>query len=116
MKYAYASLYSISNIMTAAGGSIKMYKMRGINLKTYRSTQKIQRQKKRSSSKELSVKTKTLTQAEKESLARKIQDGHDENINKSFVGKANPIYLTITAIVLIALFFLYVAWVVSTSS
>ncbi|MDD9975439.1 MAG: hypothetical protein OXU27_15615 [Candidatus Poribacteria bacterium] len=93
-----------------------MYKMRGINLKTYRSTKKIQRQKGRSISKEPAVAKKTLTRAQKELLAGKIQDGHDENINKSFVGKANPIYLTITAIVLIALFFAYIAWVVSTSS
>ena len=93
-----------------------MYKMRGINLKTYRSTKKIQRQKSRSISKEPAVEKKTLTRAQKELLAGKIQDSHDENINKSFVGKANPIYLTITAIVLIALFFLYIAWVVSTSS
>lgn len=93
-----------------------MYKLRGINLKTYRSTKRIQRQKERSISKEPAVKKKTLTQAEKKLLAGKIQDGHDENINKSFVGKANPIYLTITAIVLIALFFAYIAWVVSTSS
>ena len=93
-----------------------MYKMRGINLKTYRSTKRIQRQKGRSISKEPAVKKKTLTQAEKKLLAGKIQDGHDENINKSFVGRANPIYLTITAIVLIALFFAYIAWVVSTSS
>ena len=92
-----------------------MYKLKGINLKTYRSTKKIQRQKKRSNSKESGVEKKTLTRAQKELLARKIQDGHDENINKSFVGKANPIYLTITAIVLIALFFAYIAWVVSTS-
>ena len=93
-----------------------MYKLRGINLKTYRSTKKIQRQKGRSISKEPAVKKKRLTQAQKKLLAGKIQDGHDENINKSFVGKANPIYLTITAIVLIALFFAYIAWVVSTSS
>ena len=93
-----------------------MYKLRGINLKTYRSTKKIQRQKKRSISKELPVEKSTLTQAEKELLAGKIQDGHDENINKSFVGRSNPIYLTITVIVLIVLFFAYIAWVVSTSS
>lgn len=93
-----------------------MYKLRGINLKTYRSTKKIQRQKGRSISKEPAVKKKRLTQVQKKLLAGKIQDGHDENIKRSFVGKANPIYLTITAIVLIALFFAYIAWVVSTSS
>ncbi len=93
-----------------------MYKLRGINLKTYRSTKKIQRQKKRLISKELHVEKRALTQADKELLAGKIQDGHDENINKSFLGRSNPIYLTVTVIVLIALFFVYIAWVVSTSS
>ena len=93
-----------------------MYKLKGISLKTYRSTREIQRQKRRSISTELPVKKKTLTQTEKELLAGKIQDGRDENINKSFVGKSNPIYLTITVIVLISLFFVFIAWVVSHSS
>ena len=93
-----------------------MYKLRGINLKTYRSTKKIQRQKRRSISKEPSVEKKTLTQAEKELLAGKIQEDHDENINKSFVGRSNPIYLTITVIVLIVLFFVFIAWVIIHSS
>ena len=93
-----------------------MYKLRGINLKTYRSTKKIQRQKRRSISKEPSVEKKTLTQAEKELLAGKIQEDRDENINKSFVGRSNPIYLTITVIVLIALFFVFIAWVIIRSS
>lgn len=93
-----------------------MYKLRGINLKTYRSTKKVLRQKQESASKEHSVKKQTLTQAQKNLLSRKIQDRLDENINKSFLGKANPIHLTIAAIVLIALFFAYIAWVVSQSS
>ena len=93
-----------------------MYKLKGISLKTYRSTRKIQRQKRRSISRELPVEKKTLTQTEKELLAGKIQDGRDENINKSFVGRSNPVYLTITVIVLIALFFVFIAWVVTHSS
>ena len=93
-----------------------MYKMRGINLKTYKSSKKMQRQKRRSVSTELRSGKKTLTRAEKELLARKIHDGRDTNINKSFVGRSNPIYLTIAAIVLIALFFGFIAWVVSQSS
>ena len=93
-----------------------MYKMKGINLNTYRSTKKIQRQKQRTSSTEHRGKKKTLTQAQKKLLSGKIQDSHDENINKSFVGKSNPIHLTIAAIVLIALFFAYIAWLISQSS
>ena len=93
-----------------------MYKIKGISLKTYKSTKKMQRQKGRSSSTEPPVEKKTLTRAEKEVLARKIQDDRDENINKSFVGRANPIYLTITVIVLIFLFFAFIAWVVYQSS
>ena len=93
-----------------------MYKIRGINLKTYKSTKKMQRQKGHSVSKELSTEKKTLTQAEKELLAGKIQEDRDENINKSFVGKSSPVYLTITVIVLIALFFVFIAWVVYQSS
>ena len=93
-----------------------MYKMKGISLKTYRSTKKMQKQKRRSVSTELPTEKKTLTRTEKEMLARKIRNDRDENINKSFVGRANPIYLTITVIVLIALFFAFIAWVVSQSS
>ena len=93
-----------------------MYKLRGINLKTYKSTKKIQRQKKRSISQELPSEKKTLTRAEKKLLAEKIQGDRDENINKSFAGKSNPIYLTITVIVLIFLFFAFIAWVVYQSS
>ncbi|RKU18526.1 hypothetical protein C6503_09465 [Candidatus Poribacteria bacterium] len=93
-----------------------MYKLRGVNLKTYKSTKKMQRQKGRSISRELPTEKKTLTRAEKEMLARKIRNDRDENINKSFVGRANPIYLTITVIVLIAVFFAFIAWVVSQSS
>jgi hypothetical protein len=93
-----------------------MYKLKGISLKTYRSTKKMQRQKRRSVSTELPVEKKTLTQTEKELLAGKIQDGRDENINKSFVGRSNPIYLTITVIVLIVLFFVFIAWVIIHSS
>ena len=93
-----------------------MYKLKGISLKTYRSTKKIQRQKRRSISRELPVEKKTITQTEKELLAGKIRDSRDENINKSFVGRSNPVYLTITVIVLIALFFVFIAWVVTHSS
>ena len=90
-----------------------MYKLKGINLKTYRSTKKIQRQKQQSTSTEHRVEKKTLTQAQKKLLAGKIQDSHDENINKSFVGKANPVYITLTAIGLIVVFFLWIAWMLS---
>ena len=93
-----------------------MYKMKGISLKTYKSTKKMQRQKRRSVSTELPTEKKTLTQTEKELLAGKIQEDRDENINKSFVGRANPIYLTITVIVLIALFFIFIAGVIIRSS
>ena len=93
-----------------------MYKIKGISLKTYKSTKKMQRQKGQSISTEPPVENKTLTRAEKELLARKIQEDRDENINKSFVGKSSPVYLTITVIVLIALFFVFIAWVVSQSS
>ncbi len=93
-----------------------MYKIKGISLKTYKSTKKMQRQKGQSISTEPPVENKTLTRAEKELLARKIQEDRDENINKSFVGKSSPVYLTITVIGLIALFFVFIAWVVSQSS
>ena len=93
-----------------------MYSMKGINLKTYKSSKKMQRQKRRSASTELPTGKKTLTRAEKELLASKIHDGRDININKSFVGRANPIYLTIAVIVAIALFFALIAWVISQSS
>ena len=93
-----------------------MYKIKGINLRTYKSTKKMQRQKGQSISTELPVEKKTLTRAERKLLAEKIQEGRDENINKSFVGRSNPIYLTITVIVLIALFFLFIAWVIIHSS
>lgn len=93
-----------------------MYKIRGINLKTYKSTKKMQRQKGHSVSKELSTKKKTLTGVEKKLLAEKIQEDRDENINKSFVGKSSPVYLTIIVIVLIALFFAFIAWGVYQSS
>ncbi|MDE0681995.1 MAG: hypothetical protein OXI63_03680 [Candidatus Poribacteria bacterium] len=93
-----------------------MYKIKGISLKTYKSTKKMQRRKGQSISTEPPVENKTLTRAKKELLARKIQEDRDENINKSFVGKSSPVYLTITVIVLIALFFVFIAWVVSQSS
>jgi len=93
-----------------------MYKIKGISLKTYKSTKKMQRQKKRSVSTELPTERKTLTQTEKKLLAEKIQEDRDENINKSFVGRSNPVYLTVIVIVLIALFFVFVVWVVSQSS
>ena len=89
-----------------------MYKLRGINLKTYRSTKEMQRQTRRAVLREFSGK-KTLTENEKELLGKKIQDIHDENISKSFAGKANPIHLTLTAIGLIVLFFLYIVWMLS---
>lgn len=76
----------------------------------------MQKQKGRSISTEPPVERKTLTQAEKELLAGKIQDSRDENINKSFVGRANPVYLTVIVIVLIALFFIFIAWVIIHSS
>jgi len=90
--------------------------MKGVSLKTYRSTKKMQRQKHRSVSTERCTEKKTLTRAEKELLAQKIHDGRDENINKSFVGRSNPIYLTIGVIVMIGLFFAFIAWVVIHSS
>lgn len=90
-----------------------MYKLKGINLKTYRSTKEIQRQKRRSISKEPAAEKKTLTQAQKELLSGKIQDSHNENINKSFVGKANPVYITFIVIGLIVVFFLWIAWMLS---
>ena len=93
-----------------------MYKIKGINLKTYKSTKKMQRQKKRSVSTELPTEKKTLTRAEKKLLAEKIQEDRDENMNKSFVGRSSPVYLTVIVIVLIALFFVFIAWVVSQSS
>ena len=93
-----------------------MYKIKGINLRTYKSTKKMQRQKGQSISTELPVKKKTLTRAERKLLAEKIQEGRDENITKSFVGSSNPVYLTITVIVLIALFFVFIAWVIIHSS
>ncbi|MYG08266.1 hypothetical protein F4167_16970 [Candidatus Poribacteria bacterium] len=76
----------------------------------------MQRQKGHSVSKELSTKKKTLTGVEKKLLAEKIQEDRDENINKSFVGKSSPVYLTIIVIVLIALFFAFIAWGVYQSS
>ena len=93
-----------------------MYKIKGISLKTYRSTKKIQRQKRASASKGLPVEKETLTKTEKELLAEKIREDRDENINKSFVGRSNPVYLTIAVIVLIGLFFVFIAWVVIHSS
>lgn len=76
----------------------------------------MQRQKGQSISTEFPVEKRTLTRAEKKLLAEKIQEDRDENINKSFVGKSSPVYLTIIVIVLITLFFLFIAWVVSQSS
>ena len=93
-----------------------MYKMKGISLKTYRSTKRMQRQKRRSVSTEVPTEKKTLTRAEKELLAEKIQEDRDENITKSFVGRSNPVYLTVIVLVLIALFFVFIAWVVYQSS
>ena len=93
-----------------------MYKLKGISLKTYKSTKKMQRQKGQSISTELPVEKRTLTRAEKKLLAEKIQEDRDENINKSFIGKSSSVYLTITVIVLIALFFVFIAWVVYQSS
>lgn len=93
-----------------------MYKIKGISLKTYKSTKKMQRQKGRSVSTELPTEKKRLTRAERKLLAEKIQEDRDENINKSFVGKSSPVYLTIVVIVLIALFFAFIAWGVYLSS
>ena len=108
-------VYAVRSANDIKGEKI-MYKIRGINLKTYKSTKKMQRQKERSISREHPTEKKTLTRTEKEMLARKIQGGRDANINKSFVGKSSPVYLTITVIVLIALFFAFIAWVVYQSS
>ena len=104
-------VYAVKSANDIKGEKI-MYKIKGISLKTYKSTNKMQRQKGRSISTELPVEKKTLTRTEKEMLARKIQEDRDENINKSFVGRANPVYLTVIVIVLIALFFAFIAWVV----
>lgn len=93
-----------------------MYKIRGVSLKTYRSTREIQRKKKRSISTELPTDKKTLTENEKELLAEKIQEDRDQNINKSFVGRSNPVYLTISVIVLIGVFFVFIAWVIYNTS
>ena len=93
-----------------------MYKIKGISLKTYESTKKMQRQKGRSVSTELPTEKRRLTRAERKLLAEKIQEDRDENINKSFVGKSSPVYLTIVVIVLIALFFPFIAWGVYLSS
>ncbi len=92
-----------------------MHKLTGINLKTYRSTKEMQRQQKRSIPTDFSKK-KVFTKDEKELLTKKIQDAHDENISKSFAGKANPVHLTLTAIGLIVLFFLYIVWMLSDPS
>ena len=91
-----------------------MYKLKGINLKTYRSTKEIQRSKRRATKTQRPVKKKKLTENEKELLAGKIHDSRDEK--KSFLGKSNPIYFTITVIGLIALFFVFITWVVIHSS
>jgi len=61
-------------------------------------------------------KKKELTQSEKTFLTRKIRDSGTESLKKSFAGKASPVYLTVIVIVLITLFFVFIAWVVSQSS
>lgn len=93
-----------------------MYKIKGVDLKTYQATKKIKRQQRRSTATERPVQKKRLTPAEKELLAEKIQGSRDENIDKSFVGKSNPVYRTIAVIVLILLFFLLIVWAVVHSS
>lgn len=93
-----------------------MYKLKGIHLKTYRSTKEIQRKKRRATKTQRPVKKKTLTENETELLAGKNQDRRAENIEKSFLGKSNPIYFTLTVIVLITLFFVFIIWVVIHSS
>lgn len=57
------------------------------------------------------VEKKGLTQHEKELLTGKIQDGGTENLKKSFVGKANPVYTTLITISLVILFFLWVIFI-----
>ena len=93
-----------------------MHKLKCVDLKTYRSSKKLQHQKRRSVSTEFVPKKKTLTQAEQELVKEKIQGSRGENINKSFVGKSNPIYATIAVIAAILLFFAFIAWVVIHSS
>ena len=93
-----------------------MYKLKGISLKTYRSTKAIQRSKRRATKTQLPVEKKRLTENEKALFAGKIHDSRAEKIKKSFLGKSNPIYFTITVIVLIALFFVFITWVVIHSS
>lgn len=49
-----------------------------------------------------------LTHAQKVLLAGKIQSSGTENLRKSFAGKANPVYVTLVMIGLVAVFFLWV--------
>ena len=49
-----------------------------------------------------------LTHAQKTLLVGKIQSSGTENLRKSFAGKANPVYVTLVMIGLVAVFFLWV--------
>ncbi len=63
------------------------------------------------SSNEPPTEKRRLTQSEKELLAGKIQSSGITNLKKSFAGKANPIYTTLTMISVVLLFFVFVLWV-----
>ncbi|MXY29298.1 hypothetical protein F4Y59_14200 [Candidatus Poribacteria bacterium] len=89
-----------------------MHKLKCINLKPYRSTKEMQRRKRRLVSRASSRK-KTFTQDQKELLGEKIEGTRTRNLKDSFAGKANPVHLTLTAIGLIVLFFLYIVWMLS---
>jgi membrane associated rhomboid family serine protease len=56
---------------------------------------------------------KGFTQSEKAFLTGKIRDNSTASLKKSFAGKANPVYITLTAIGLIVVFFLWIAWMLS---
>ena len=52
-----------------------------------------------------------FTQHEKAFLTGKIRDRNSENLQKSFAGKASPVYVTLIMTGLILLFFVAVFWV-----
>ena len=62
-------------------------------------------------SNEPATQKKELTQDEKEFFIGKIQNSGIANLEKSFAGKANPIYTTLAMIGLVLLFFIFVLWV-----
>lgn len=56
-----------------------MYKMRGVNLRTYKSTKELQKRKRRS---DVPVERRNFTQEEREFLANRIQDNlHKEDFS-----------------------------------